>query len=200
MSAARRGNSEFMGPTLWPWAHAVAERELALSMPPRWAHSQGVARRATGLEVLDADDADLLAAAAVLHDVGYAPRLAVTGFHALDGARFLRDDHRADKRLLRLVANHSFALLEAKERGLREALETEFPPLDDQFLTDALVWCDMTTTPSGKPTTVAERVAEIASRYGEDSVVGRFIRRASPEILGAVARVESVLAGQPRQG
>ncbi len=47
---------------------------------------------------------------------------------------------------------------------------------------------------------MVERVAEIASRYGEDSVVGRFIRRASPEILGAAARVESVLAGHPMQG
>jgi hypothetical protein len=81
---------------------------------------------------------------------------------------------------------------------LREVLETDFPPLADQFLIDALVWCDMTTTPGGQPTTAGERVAEIVSRYGADSVVGRFIRRASPEIFAAVARVESALAVQPR--
>lgn len=51
-------------------------------------------------------DAELLRAAVILHDVGYAPRLAVTGFHPVDGAGFLRDDHRADTMLVRLVANH----------------------------------------------------------------------------------------------
>ena len=137
-------------------------------------------------------------AAAILHDVGYAPRLAVTGFHPLDGARFLRDEHRADERLVRLVANHTFALLEAEERGLRAALEAEFPILDDQFLVDALVYCDMTTAPDGLPTTAPARVAEIVARYGPNTVVGRFIQWAEPEILSTAAMVEQVLAAQPR--
>lgn len=62
-------------------------------------------------------EASLLTAAAILHDIGYTPRLTVTGFHPLDGARFLRDECGADKRLTRLVTNHSFARLEAEERG-----------------------------------------------------------------------------------
>jgi hypothetical protein len=145
------------------------------------------------------EDAALLASAAVLHDVGYAPRLAVTGFHPLDGARFLRDEHGADERLCRLVANHSFAVLEAEERGLREALEAEFPLPEDRLLVDALVYCDMTTTPDGEPTTAQARMAEILSRYGDGGVVGRSIRRAAPEIFAAVERVEAALAqGQPR--
>jgi hypothetical protein len=84
--------------------------------------------------------------------VGYAPRLAVTEFHPLDGARFLRDEHEADSRLVRLVAHHSFALLEAEARGTRATLQAEFPLPDDQFLMDALAWCDMTTSPLGRPT------------------------------------------------
>ncbi len=96
------------------------------------------------------------------------------------------------------MANHSFALLEAEERGFREVLEAEFPLLEDQRLVDALVWCDMTTTPDGRPTTAEARVAEILGRYGEESVVGRFIRRASPEIFAAVERVEAELAAQPK--
>jgi hypothetical protein len=194
---APRGKEHIMSQELWAWA-PVAEEELALSVPERWAHSQGVARRASELTSMVGSDAGLLASAAMLHDVGYAPRLAVTGFHPLDGARFLRDVHRADDRLVRLVGNHSFALLEAEERGLREVLETEFPPLEDQFLMDALVWCDMTTTPVGQVTTAGERVAEIIRRYGAASVVGRFIVQASSEIFAAVARVESALAAQPR--
>jgi hypothetical protein len=186
-------------PELQTWAFAVARDELASCLPRRWAHSQGVARRANLLARVTAD-AELLESAAVLHDVGYAPRLATTGFHPLDGARFLRDVHQADDRLVRLAANHSFALLEAEERGLRAQLETEFPLLPDPFLVDALVWCDMTTTPDGLPTTAADRITEILTRYGADSVVGRFIRRAAPDIHSAVERVERVLAGQLRGG
>ncbi|MER5360065.1 HD domain-containing protein [Streptomyces sp. NPDC002785] len=187
-----------MNGTLTKWACQVAEAELRKPRPRRWAHSQGVARRAAELTEVLGNDSDLLGSAAVLHDVGYAPRLAVTGFHPLDGARFLRDIHAADGRLVRLVANHSLALLEAEERGLRDVLEAEFPLLDDQRLVDALVYCDMTTTPDGEGTSVDARLAEITARYGSDSLVGRFIRRASPEILAAVERVEAALAAQPR--
>lgn len=187
-----------MNRSMAKWACSVAEVELRESLPRRWAHSQGVGRRAGELAEVVGDEADLLIAAAVLHDVGYAPRLAITGFHPLDGARFLRGIHAADEQLVRLVANHSCALLEAEERGLREVLEEEFPLVDDQRLVDAVVYCDMTTTPDGKVTTVDARLAEITGRYGSDSLVGRFIRRASPDILAAVGRVEAALAAQPR--
>ncbi|MDY0812338.1 HD domain-containing protein [Kitasatospora purpeofusca] len=187
-----------MESALSAWARSVAEHELALSLPRRWAHSKGVARRALHLAPVLEGQVELLASAAVLHDVGYAPRLAMTGFHPLDGARFLRDVHGADDRLVRLVANHSFALLEAEERGMREPLELEFPVLENGLLVDALVWCDMTTTPDGEPTAAEARVTEIVGRYGADSVVGRFIRRATPQIFAAVAQMEAALAAQPR--
>lgn len=193
------GSVETMG-ALTEWAYAVAETELAQELPRRWTHSQGVGRRAEGLMPVLNEHAELLLAAALLHDVGYAPRLAETGFHPLDGARFLRDEHGADDRLVRLVANHSCALLEAEERGLHDALETEFPLLDDRRLVEALIYCDMTTTPDGGLTSAEARIAEIVSRYGPDSVVGRFIRRATPEILAAVKRVETELSAQPRKG
>ncbi|MGW4803523.1 HD domain-containing protein [Kitasatospora sp. NPDC004272] len=180
------------------WARALAEHELAGPLPRRWAHTRGVAEQAGRLGGILGPRTGLLVRAALLHDVGYAPRLAATGFHPLDGARFLRDAHGADDQLTRLVANHSFALLEAEERGLRRVLEAEFPLPADQRLVDALVWCDMTTTPDGLPTTAGARVAEILGRYGAESVVGRFISRASPEILAAVARVEAALAVHPR--
>jgi HD superfamily phosphodiesterase len=63
-------------------------------------------------------DADLLEAAAWLHDTGYAPGHADTGLHARDGTRYLRDAHHADALLCRLVAHHSCAIIEAEERGL----------------------------------------------------------------------------------
>ncbi|MFJ2374777.1 HD domain-containing protein [Streptomyces sp. NPDC087769] len=187
-----------MGDLIEEWATRVAEAELSGTLPQRWAHTQGVAKRAVEVSHALGQDASLLVAAATLHDVGYAPQLVVTGFHPLDGARFLRDEHGADERLVRLVANHSFALMEAEERGLRKELASEFPLLEEPLLVDVLVYCDMTTTPDGGRTTAEERVVEILGRYGGDSVVGRFIRRASPDILAAVGRVEAALAVQPR--
>ncbi|MFD4986171.1 HD domain-containing protein [Streptomyces sp. NPDC058374] len=187
-----------MNGSMAKWAREVAEAEMSGPLPRRLLRSLGVSQRATEVAVLVERDAELLVSAAILHDVGYAPRLAVTGFHPLDGARFLRDTHAADERLVRLVANHSFALLEAEERGLRAVLAAEFPLLDDQCLVDALVYCDMTTTPDGAITSADARLAEITSRYTSGSPVGRFIRRASPDILAAVGRVEAALAAQPR--
>jgi putative nucleotidyltransferase with HDIG domain len=180
------------------WAWQVARSELAEPLPRRWAHSQGVARAAMEFAAQLGRDGDLLVAAAILHDVGYAPRLAETGFHPLDGARFLRDAHSADDRLARLVANHTFALLEADERGLRAELESEFPILDDPLFVDALTFCDMTTTPDGTRTPAPDRIAEIVNRYGPDTLVGRFIERATPEILAAVGRAEQTLSAQPK--
>lgn len=48
----------------------------------------------------------------MLHYIEYTPALATTGFHPLDGARYLRDRETADERLVGLVANHSCAVLE----------------------------------------------------------------------------------------
>ncbi|MEW2546581.1 HD domain-containing protein [Streptomyces sp. NPDC047002] len=168
-------------------AWKLAEALLAEPLPRRWRHSQGVAGRARSLRPILGEDARLLEAAAVLHDIGYAPRIAHTGFHPLDGGRFLRQEG-VNERVVRLVANHSCALLEAEERGLREELAAEFP-MEAPALTDALIYCDMTTTPDGGETSTHGRVAEIVGRYGPDTLVGRFIQRAAPEIHDAAGRV-----------
>jgi putative nucleotidyltransferase with HDIG domain len=173
------------------WAAAVARKLLEHPLPRRWAHTQGVACRAQSLAPVLGQDADLLEAAAWLHDIGYSPDLAVTGFHALDGARYLRDVERTDERLCSLVAHHSCAVNEAEERGLISELKDEFEPAD-RLLSDALTYCDMTTTPDGRPVDVEHRLTEIQSRYGKEHLVTRFIRRASPHIVGSVRAIERV--------
>ncbi|MEU3533924.1 HD domain-containing protein [Streptomyces murinus] len=178
---------------LTKWAYSLAESMLAEPLPRRWEHSLGVANRARSLSPILGRDSELLVAAAVLHDVGYSPSIAVTGFHPLDGARFLRDQEGADERVVRLVAHHSCALLEAEERGLRHELETEFER-ERPELVDALIVADMTTTPDGEYTAPAARLSEIVQRYGPDTLVGRFIQRAAPEIHAAMERVESRMA------
>ncbi|MCC4322527.1 HD domain-containing protein [Streptomyces malaysiensis] len=186
---------------LTEWAYTLSEAMLSEPLPRRWAHSLGVAKRARSLSPILGADAELLEAAAVLHDVGYSPAIATTGFHPLDGARFLRGQEGADERVVRLVAHHSCALLEAEERGLRQELEGEFE-LERPDLVDALLYCDMTTTPDGTHTTPTERLDEIVQRYGPDTIVGRFIQRAAPEIHAASKRVgdrmaDASVGGQP---
>lgn len=182
---------------LTAWAYPLAESLLADALPRRWAHVQGVAERARTLAPILGVDAELLEAAAVLHDIGYVPDLAKTGLHPLDGARYLRDVARADSRVVWLVAHHSCAWMEAEARGLSDELG-EFPHVAPE-LDDALCYCDMNTTPDGAPTNTVDRVNEIASRYGPDSLIGRFIRRAEPELLASTARVLERVAAVKRQ-
>jgi predicted hydrolase (HD superfamily) len=168
------------------WAEEIARGLLESSLPRRWAHTRGVAAKARSLAPVLGKNADLIEAAAWLHDIGYSPDLAGTGFHPLDGARYLRDAWRASSVLCRLVANHTGALIEAEERGLADELATEFPATD-VLLSEALTFCDVTTDPAGRPTTVEKRLAEIHARYGPGHLVSRSIARSSGQLRDAVA-------------
>ena len=174
--------------TLASWARQLARALLQEALPRRWAHVQGVAARARSLAPVLGENADLLQAAAWLHDIGYAPGLATTGLHQLDGARYLRDARHAGAMLCRLVAHHSCAIIEAGERGLADVLSSEFEPAPDA-LASVLTCCDMTTSPDGEPVRVEQRLAEIRDRYGPGHLVSRSIQRATPMILRAVEQV-----------
>jgi putative nucleotidyltransferase with HDIG domain len=173
------------------WAHGLACGALAQQLPRRWAHVQGVADRARQVAPLAGKNGELLVAVCLLHDIGYAADLVDTGFHAIDGARYLRGID-APSRLVDLVAHHSCAALEAELRGLSAEL-AEFEDEGPTVVRDALWWADMTTTPDGGLTTVTERVQEIQQRYGQDDLVSCFVRWAWPELLGAVERTDARL-------
>jgi hypothetical protein len=128
---------------------------------------------------------DDLAAAAWLHDVGYGKRTAVTGFHPLDGAHFLRRIGASDL-VTSLVAYHSGAVFEAEERGLVAELGAFTPPPQD--LLDALVLLDMTTSPSGQQVSVDDRLAEILSRYEPSDPVFRAVSRSGSSLRESAAR------------
>ncbi|MFB4308941.1 HD domain-containing protein [Actinomadura sp. GTD37] len=174
------------------WASELARHHLETALPRRWAHTQGVASQARTLAPILGDQADFLEAAAWLHDIGYAPDLIATGFHPLDGARYLRDTHHANQHLYRLVAHHTCALIEAHERGLADELTSEFtatpPPLSD-----ALIFCDMTTGPDGVHLPVEQRLSEILSRYGTGHLVTTAITKASPHLIGAAHKIHQEL-------
>jgi len=178
---------------------AAMARELARSLlepelPVRWAHSRGVAGQAVALGRRLSQHAELLEAAAWLHDIGYASPIAVTGFHPLDGARRLRDMRFGDATLWILVAHHTCAEIEAEARGLGDVLAAEFPIGDvDPFVVAALTYCDMTTGPDGKPLGVDERITEILSRYEPDDVVHRAISQAAPILRRQTAEILAAL-------
>jgi hypothetical protein len=170
-------------------AEHLARVLLQDSLPRRWAHVQGVAAQARNLVPALGTDAELLEASAWLHDIGYAPSLVSTGLHSLDGARHLRDTQHADAMLCRLVAHHSCAIIEAGERGLADVLALEFEPAPGA-LSNALTYCDMTTSPDGEPVPTERRLAEIRDRYGPGHLVSRSIQRATPMILHAVEQIQ----------
>ena len=181
--------------TLESWATAQAERLIG-ALGDRWTHVQAVADKARGLAaVLSAEDADLLVAAALVHDVGYAPLLNRLGFHAVDGARFLRA--QGQERLARLVAHHSGARFEAEERDLVEQLAAF--PVEDGPVMDALTFADMTTGPAGQPMTLAQRIEEVQRRYPSDDPVHRAIVRARPLLQAAIDRTWQRVDGWPAQ-
>jgi hypothetical protein len=178
------------------WAQTVARELLESALPQRWAHTEGVARRAREAAPAAPAHADLLEAAAWLHDIGYSPILAATGFHPLDGARHLRDAIDADPVLCCLVAHHSGALVEGRLRDLSGVLEQEFSlaTITPSALLDVLTFCDMTTGPAGDQVTVDERLDEIAERYPAESVVHRAIAELAPTIRRQCAEVGAALA------
>lgn len=173
------------------WARRQAADRLKTRLPQRWVHVQSVGERARAASrLLSENDATLLVAAALLHDVGYTPEIAHTGFHPLDGARYLRDVG-APERLCALVAHHTCAYREAELRGLSGELAEWVD--EKTALRDALWWADLTTSPDGAPTDVDQRIAEIQERYGPEDVVAFFIRQARPELVAAVERTEERL-------
>jgi len=183
---------------LTPWAESAAERFLA-PLGNRWLHVQQVAACARRIAVVvPPQDRDLLVAAAYLHDVGYAPGLAVTGFHPLDGGRWVRDQGRSG-RLACLVAYHSCATFEAEIRGFLDVLISEFKP-EESVTYDALVFCDMATGPDGRALSFDERVADIYARYGHGHEVSRARDSAYSCLAGCHKRTVSRLPGDVAEG
>jgi putative nucleotidyltransferase with HDIG domain len=167
-------------------------------LPPlgnRWLHTQAVAARASEISgAVSEGERDLLVAAAWLHDIGYAPELRDTGFHPLDGARYL-ETLGAPSRLVRLVAHHSGAVYEAEQRDLTTELAAY--EREDSAVLDALIYADMTTGPAGQSFDFDRRIDEILERYELGSEVHNAISKARPYLEGAVERTRARLSDQP---
>lgn len=176
-------------------------RDLACRLlednPERWAHTVGVAARAVSLRrTVPEGEADLLVAAAWLHDIGYATQVRDTGFHPLDRARYLRA-RGWHPTVCDLVAHHSGSRFVARFRGLSQQL-SEFA-YDEGPVTDALTVADQSTGPSGSPVSLDDRVRDTRERHRADSASTRALPEREPYFRAALERVSRQLpgAGEP---
>ena len=134
-------------------------------------------------------------AAAYLHDVGYSALVRSSGFHPLDGARYLRL-LGAPPRLAALVAHHSEARLVARACNLLPAL-AEFRR-ERTLVSDALTYADMTAGPTGIRMSPQDRFADIALRHLNEGPRVRSARSSRvPLLLAAVDRVDREIGSNP---
>ncbi|MDP9441787.1 MAG: HD domain-containing protein [Actinomycetota bacterium] len=177
------------------WASETAGRLLDVTSA-RYAHTCRVARQAASVCHLLPDPwRSVLVEAAWLHDIGYSPLLVETGFHPLDGARWLRARARSPE-VCSLVAWHTRAHTEARMRGLEDALVAEFvaPPPAAQA---ALTWADLTSSPMGERWAPETRISEILRRYGPATVVHQATLANEVELLEDVRSVALRIAELP---
>jgi len=186
------------GGALAPAAERAAHDLLHLDLPRRWAHVQRVAANAVELLEdlpLEAAGVDLAVAAAWVHDIGYSPTLAVTGFHPLDGATWLTT-HGWPSALTGLVAHHSLARLEAGHRGHTTALAAH--PDSPGLIRDVLWVADATSGPGGQRVTIEERLADVVARYGPEDLVSRCMHAVAGAARTAEVRLRA--ARDPLKG
>ena len=159
--------------------------EYVSGMGCRWDHLSRVGRTAEDLAERSEIVTETVVCAAWLHDVGYAPGVADSGFHPLDGAIFL-SALGVPPEIVGLVAFHTGALYEAEERGLAEQLAAFGQPAADDL--DLLTMIDLGTAPDGTPILDTDRIAEILSRYDDAHPVHRAVRRSQAGLLASSAR------------
>lgn len=177
---------------------AIAGRARALCAdvlrddPALHEHSSSAARRAASLahQIPSSRTADVVAAA-WLHDIGYSARLRRTGFHPLDGALFLMSQDWPE-RIVRLVAHHSLASLEAPFYGVGHHLGViEVVTGVDA---DILVSADLAGGLGNPAPTIDARLEAMRLSDEEVGLVPEDVRRARYAGLRAAhERVESLL-------
>jgi len=171
-------------------ARALAAR-LLVDLPDRWRHTIAVAARARELrDAVTPLDREILDTAAWLHDVGYSPQVARTGFHPLDGARFLVGQGWP-VRICGLVAHHSGARFLARVHGLHMQLDAYHD--ERSAVTDAHAYADQTVGAHGEQLPLEERLADMLRRHGPGSPNELAHQERAPYLRAAAERVEQRL-------
>jgi hypothetical protein len=166
--------------------------EILSGDPELHEHASRTARRAAELaQRIPGSRATDVVAAAWLHDIGYATPLRRTGFHPLDGALLLMGEDWPE-RIVRLVAHHSHAALEAPFYGVGHHLGVieVVTGIDADILTSADLGGG-----AGDPTpSVAERLEAMRIEEEQVGLVPDDVRETRYAGLRAAhARIESLI-------
>ncbi len=102
---------------------------------------------------------DLAFCAALLHDIGYIPEAAHTGFHPLDGYNFLLQ--RGYPQLAKLICAHS--------SSPEEALLRNIGPLDESndIIAKLITFWDVQVKQGGEIVSYTERIRDILAKKSE---------------------------------
>lgn len=168
-------------------AASTAQRMLA---GDRLAHSLAVGERTANYsQALTPREAELVAIAGFLHDIGYSTQCVDTGWHPLDGARWMQWNGW-DLEICHLVVWHTCSWHEARLRGLDHLAVREFGPPTTNRVADALTAADLTTGPTGATVSLEQRLTDIRSRYQPGDIVLDALDQAESDMRSAVARAE----------
>jgi hypothetical protein len=170
-------------------ARALAE-SLLVDDPTRLEHVRGAGTVAGMVaSALSPHQPEMIIAAAWLHDIGYAPAIARTGFHPVDGALFLAREGWPDP-VVFMVAHHSQAAVLAPYYGVQHhmALLEHVHGVADDIIT----FSDLRAGPNGLGAEPRDRVEDMRRRHADSGVVPRAIREARYRmLLTAAARVNA---------
>lgn len=169
-------------------AAAALALTLLEGQEPRRSHVAGVGELAESIAVLNPGVVPrCVVASAWLHDIGYSPSAKDTGFHPIDGARYLKQRSWPSE-VCALVAFHTGAEMEAMERGMSDAFTLFQRPASEDL--DLLTMFDLFVDPEGNRTTPEARVDEILRRYRPESPVHRAVARSRSQLLTAAGRAQ----------
>jgi hypothetical protein len=147
---------------------------------PRHAHVAAAIAVAQAVESSDASLSPMLVVAASFHDIGLAPGMAMTGFHAVDGADIARK-HGLPENVADSILHHTGSFLEMQIT--RPDLAGNYGLIDRMMKTKmnrALTFCDLRSGSAGGVVTLIERLADIRKRRWDN-----------PSILKVIADYEA---------
>ena len=148
------------------------------------------ARDINELAISPAIDELVAYCAGLLHDIGCLEELGKTGFHPLDGYRYLLA--AGFPSLAEVALNHSTSREEAA------LLNLPLPVCEQSLICDLVTYWDMRVLPGGELSSYEERVIELSARYGPDSIPACAARSARPRLFLLFERLELLLQKKPQ--
>lgn len=141
---------------------------------------------------------NFLVQAAYLHDVGYAEKLAVTGFHSVDSGLFAAKNGFPSE-VVKAVFLHMDSLTNAKLTMPNSRIECFLNSIysnltsKEKLLMELLTYCDLHRSSIGDRVSIEERISEIGSKYGSGSVVYKSVLQDLGEFERIRDRINNVL-------